>query len=161
VNFQAPNQPNPVEEIETHRECRECLEVKPIEKFRKMPMGQRTGTCAACMTRKRNRTVKLINSGIDPEDAKRVTRLESGEEIEDSTNITPDLLRLELWKNYLRAKQVTEKVRCLELLVKMLPDDMKTPMDDKQVVQSLMEAMRKKKRAKLEAAIAADKPTNV
>jgi hypothetical protein len=134
VNIYTPD--NPIEQ--TEKTCRDCQETKPVDKFKKLPNGNPMGVCASCQSVKANKTRGLINQGIDPKDASEMTA-------DDVFEISPKLISKELWKNYLRSKTTQEKIRCLEALVKLIPADQKTPMEDAAVIQSLMASMRKKR----------------
>jgi hypothetical protein len=92
-----------------------------------MPRGQKAGVCSECQA-ERWRETKGLNK--------------------DETNQRAWIVS-ELIKQYRATDKQTDKIRCLEALAKLLPPDSKTPLDDPNVIQSLMRSLEaKKKKAK-------------
>lgn len=132
----------------TERECRDCHERKSIDKFKRMPNGTLQGVCAACSTRKRNKSVADFRAEI------------KAELVEDDTSSSDKRIQFELWRNYKASKSTAERIRCLEALVKLRPADRKTDLDDSAVIASLTESIKRKKRQIAERNADVAKQTN-
>lgn len=116
----------------TEKECRDCQETKSIQQFRLTPTGIRSAVCASCAGKKAAATVA----------AGRAVRADSAAEEASKPWIIDELV-----KQYKKAKSTSEKIRCLETLTKLQPQDAKTQLDDPAVIASLIES----KKAKLQA----------
>jgi hypothetical protein len=108
----------------TEKPCRECGETKPAEAYKRVPVGGRGHTCEECL--KARKTL-------------RQKRLENSEE----------LIIDELWKQYDETESASEKIRCLEALVKLRPtkNGSEGSKLSPEAVASLVRAMKAKRQA--------------
>jgi len=107
-----------------YRTCKRCKRLKHIDEYKPIPGGRKSPVCSECQA-ERARETKVLNK--------------------DDSNQRAWVIG-ELIKQYRVADKNTDKVRCLEALAKLLPDDKKTPLDDPSVIQSLMKSLEAKKR---------------
>jgi len=112
-----------------YRTCKRCKRLKTISEYRPIPGGRKSPVCSNCQAEKA-RENKVLGSGEDGQRAWIIG---------------------ELIKQYRSTDKNTDKIRCLEALAKLQPDDKKTPIDDPGVIQSLMKSMEAKKRKLKEA----------
>lgn len=108
----------------TEKTCSFCGELKPSSAYRPVPVGGRAHKCNQCVQEQSRQADKRIAS-------------------------SDETIQSELWKQYDRAENVSERIRCLEALVKLRPSDKSSSLDEAGVVASLMKSMKAKK--KLEA----------
>lgn len=113
----------PIEE-ETERICRECGVNQPIGKYKPVPHGGRSQVCSKCTSRKGRENKQAI--------------------VENATASKAWIIG-ELIKQYNKTNKQSEKIRCLETLAKLMPEEAATRLDDPAVVASLIAAMKKKK----------------
>lgn len=106
------------------RSCSRCQRTKEIVAFRPVPGGRRATVCTECQAEKA-RENKILESG------------DSGQRA---------WIIGELIKQYRSTDKNTDKIRCLEALAKLQPDDKKTPLDDPGVIQSMMKSLAEKKK---------------
>lgn len=107
-----------------YRTCKRCQRLKTISEYRPIPGGRKNPVCSDCQAEKARET-KVLDRG------------ESGQRA---------WVIGELIKQYRVVDKNTDKVRCLEALAKLLPDDKKTPLDDQSVIASLMKSLGEKKK---------------
>ena len=113
-----------------YRTCKRCKRLKHIGEYRPVPGGRKSSVCNECQ-QERARENKVL--------------------ADDGSNKRAWVIG-ELTKQYRSTDKQTDKIRCLEALAKLLPDDKKTPIDDPAVIQSLMKSLdAKKKKVKQEA----------
>jgi len=113
---------------EDYRTCKRCKRLKHISEYRPIPGGRKAGVCSDCQAEKARET-KVLGK--------------------DDTNQRAWIVG-ELIKQYRTTDKQTDKIRCLEALAKLLPPESKTPLDDQNVIQSLMKSLAAKKRKALE-----------
>jgi hypothetical protein len=107
-----------------YRTCKRCKRLKTISEYRPIPGGRMSPVCSECQAEKA-RENKVLGSG------------DSGQRA---------WIIGELIKQYRSTDKNTDKIRCLEALAKLQPDDKKTPLDDPGIIASLMKSMEAKKR---------------
>jgi hypothetical protein len=107
-----------------YRTCKRCKRLKTISEYRPIPGGRMSPVCSECQAEKA-RENKVLGSG------------DSGQRA---------WIIGELIKQYRSTDKNTDKIRCLEALAKLQPDDKKTPLDDPGVIQSLMKSLGEKKK---------------
>jgi hypothetical protein len=115
----------PVEE-EAERVCRECGENQPIAKYKPVPHGGRSAVCSMCTARKGKANKKALVENV---------------------TASKNWIISELIRQYNKTNKQSEKIRCLETLAKLMPEESKTALDDAKVVASLVAAMKKKQQA--------------
>jgi len=115
------NRNEPVE-----KDCKVCGELKQSNSFKPLPIGGRSNTCYECSAAKSKEKDK---------------RLISSEET----------IQSELWKQYDQAVNTSEKIRCLEALVKLRPADKQSSLDEASVIASMMKSIKAKKKTASEA----------
>jgi len=103
--------------------CRECGETKPAEAFRRIPVGGRAHVCNQCLSARKTEAERRVEDG-------------------------DTVIFEELWKQYDEAESTSEKIRCLEALVKLRPskESGSSVLDAPSVVAGLIKAMKAKKR---------------
>jgi hypothetical protein len=109
---------------EDYRTCKRCKRLKHISEYRPIPGGRKAGVCSDCQAEKLRETRVLGK---------------------DDTNQRAWIIG-ELIKQYRTTDKQTDKIRCLEALAKLLPPDSKTPLDDPNVIQSIMKSLAAKKK---------------
>ena len=109
---------------EDYRTCKRCNRLKHISEYKPVPGGKKSSVCHDCQA-ERARETKVLGK--------------------DDSNQRAWIIG-ELIKQYRSTDKQTDKIRCLEALAKLLPDDKKTPLDDQSVIQSLMKSLEVKKR---------------
>jgi hypothetical protein len=114
---------------EDYRTCKRCKRLKHIDEYRPMPGGKKSPVCSDCQA-ERLRETKVLGK--------------------DDSNQRAWIVG-ELIKQYRSTDKQTDKIRCLEALAKLLPPESKTPLDDQNVIQSLMKSLEAKKRKVTEA----------
>jgi hypothetical protein len=107
-----------------YRSCAKCKRLKLITEYRPIPGGRKSSVCSECQAEKRRETIVLGK---------------------DDTSQRAWIIG-ELIKQYRSTDKNTDKIRCLEALAKLQPPDQKTPLDDPNVIQSLMRSMEANKR---------------
>ena len=120
---------------EDYRTCKRCNRLKHISEYRPIPGGRKASVCGDCQA-ERLRENKVLDKGDSNQRAWVVG---------------------ELIKQYRTTDKQTDKIRCLEALAKLLPDDKKTPIDDPGVIQSIMKSLDAKKKKATEAKEAIEK----
>ena len=98
---------------EDYRTCKRCKQMKHISEYRPIPGGRKAGVCSDCQS-ERLRETKVLGK--------------------DDTNQRAWIVG-ELIKQYRTTDKQTDKIRCLEALAKLLPQESKTPLDDPNVIQ--------------------------
>lgn len=116
----------------TLRVCHDCGETKHFTEFKPLPPSQgkdaRSKTCVQCVTVKAAET-RDANNGVR------------------SGGQNRDWIIQELTKQYRKTNNINAKIRCLETLAKLQPQDQKTQLDDPAVVRSLIAGMKAKKKS--------------
>jgi len=107
-----------------YRTCKRCKRLKTIGEYRPIPGGRKSPVCSECQS-ERLRETKVLGK----------------DESHQRAWIIGELI-----KQYRTTDKQTDKIRCLEALAKLLPDDKKTLLDDPGVIQSLMKGLDAKKR---------------
>lgn len=105
----------------TEKVCSVCGELQQASKFKPLPIGGRSHICHSCL--------KLQVKEKD----RRATASE-------------ETIQQELWKQYDKAHNTSEKIRCLEALVKLRPVDKQSSLDEASVIASLMKSIKAKKK---------------
>jgi len=120
ANREERNRNEPTEKV-----CSNCGELKPSSQFKPVPSGGRSHLCNECIKHKVS---------------ERDRRLTTSEET----------IQSELWKQYDKAHNTSEKIRCLEALVKLRPPDKQSSLDEASVIASLMKSIKAKKKPQVE-----------
>jgi hypothetical protein len=108
------------------KDCQVCGELKQSSHFKPLPIGGRSNTCNECFAEKSKEKDK---------------RLISSEET----------IQSELWKQYDKAQNTSEKIRCLEALVKLRPTDKQSSLDEASVIASMMKSIKAKKKTEAQS----------
>jgi hypothetical protein len=104
----------------TEKVCSNCGELKQSGDYRPVPIGGRAHICNQCVS-------------------------ERSKEKDRRTVASDETIQSELWKQYDKAHSTSEKIRCLEALVKLRPSDRQSSLDEPAVVASLMKSLKAKK----------------
>jgi hypothetical protein len=105
--------------------CQTCGIVKPASEYHPVPSGGRAFNCNEC------RSVQV--EAAREVKAKRITA-------------SDETIQFELWSQYDKAKNTSEKIRCLEALVKLRPQGKQSDLEEPAVVAEMMKRLKMKKK---------------
>lgn len=114
----------------TEKTCSACGELKPSSAYRPVPVGGRAHKCNQCI-------------------------VDHTREVDSRLTNSDEVIQTELWRQYDRAENVSERIRCLEALVKLRPADKASSLDEPNVVAGLMKSLKARKKLQTQS----DDPT--